>query len=128
MKDIVISATEETPEVVFRAQAGTLMLRGRSLPENAYDFFRPLLIWIESYLHNGDSPPIEMTVKLEYFNSSSNRFLLKMLSLIANKHHRKDRVLIKWYYEIEDELLQEKGECLAELVDLPFEMCPVGVL
>jgi hypothetical protein len=60
-----------------------------------------------------------LKINLDYFNSSSGRYILELLACLEEK---KELVRIVWLCEKEDELMIEKGEEFKSLVDLPFEI------
>ena len=115
-----IPQTEETPEINFNDTQGRLIISGRSLPENAHMFYQPLIDWVKQYAAH-PAGRTELDIKLEYFNSSSGRFLLELLSVLEEKLKDKQSVVVRWYSEHEDELMIEKGEEFSSLLEIPFE-------
>lgn len=116
-----VEPTVDTPEVVYDTASHKLSIRGRSLPEDAWSFYEPIIIWAKDFIENGQK---KLTIEffLEYFNSSSGRYLLELLSTF--EHTAKD-IRILWLIEAEDELMEEKGEEFSGLVELPFDIRPV---
>ncbi|MCH2197736.1 MAG: DUF1987 domain-containing protein [Flavobacteriales bacterium] len=110
-------ATQDTPQVKYDDSANKLVIHGRSLPENAWSFYEPVIGWANELKLNGNTP-LTIEFFLEYFNSSSGRYLLELLSTLERM---KDKVQVVWISEEEDELMVEKGEEFSGLVDLPFE-------
>ena len=53
MEVLTKTATEDTPDVTLDAANGVFEFVGQAYPENAADFFNPILEWLEEY---GDSP------------------------------------------------------------------------
>ncbi len=49
MDKLEIIGTAKTPTVEFSSETGVLELKGRSIPENAIDFFKPLVDWLDDY-------------------------------------------------------------------------------
>ena len=49
MDPIKIEGTPKTPTVIFDGDSGVLEIKGRSIPENAVEFYKPLVEWIGSY-------------------------------------------------------------------------------
>ena len=43
MEPLIIEGTSKTPHIRFDAEQGRLELKGRSIPENSIDFYRPLI-------------------------------------------------------------------------------------
>ena len=112
-----LKATIDTPEVNFDERLNQLVIRGRSLPEDAWSFYKPILEWVQSLKLNG-ADPLTVELQLEYFNSSSSRYLLEFLSTLEKK--AKDRVQVIWISEEEDEVMEEKGKEFEGLLDLSF--------
>lgn len=112
-----IKATADTPEVCFEASKAELRIVGRSLPEDAWSFYKPLIEWAGS---DGRQVKEKLTVvlNLDYFNSSSGRFLLEMLAALETRGAQHTEVI--WRYDVDDELMQEKGEEFSDLLDIPF--------
>jgi len=124
MDPIVIEGTSKTPSVNFNASTGVLELKGRSIPENSIEFYKPLIEWIEKY---GATPQAKtvVNVQLEYFNTSSSKCILdvfKRLEAIANNGHD---VVINWHYEEDDEDMLEAGEDYQSIIKVPFKMIEV---
>jgi hypothetical protein len=120
MNDIALVASTKTPSVKFNAD-GHLELKGRSIPENSLDFYKPLLEWIESYVQHAQ-PETIVHVQLEYFNTSSSKCLLDLFRRLENI---KSKVTIHWYYEQDDEDMLEAGEDYEAIVNVPFKMIEV---
>jgi hypothetical protein len=118
---LYIPKTEETPEVCFDPEKGLYSIRGRSLPENAFQFYQPILDWVKIFAPHIQSAFV-LELELDYFNSSSGRFLYELLSHLESNAKAKNYVTIRWFCEAEDELMLEKGEELSQLLDLQFEI------
>jgi hypothetical protein len=120
LNDLNISATEETPEVLLSASSGKSFLKGRSLPENAFEFYRPIIAWAKNYVeHNGVG--LEVTLSFDYLNSSSSRFLFEMLHALDQSENSASYV-VRWQTDPEDELMIEKGEELQRLLRMKIEI------
>ncbi len=116
MKAIEIKGTEDTPTILLDKAAGTFELSGRSLPEDAAEFYHPVLQWLTEYATN-PNPATELTIKLEYFNTASSKLLLDVLGKVEPIQG----VKVTWYYFSGDDDMQEAGEEFAELIEVPFE-------
>lgn len=121
MDNIVLQPSPKTPSVNFDAQSGIIELKGRSIPENSLEFYRPLIEWVERYAA-ASKAETNVHIQLEYFNTSSSKCLLdlfKRLETIGNK------VVINWYYEQDDEDMLEAGEDYEAIINVPFKMIEV---
>lgn len=119
MEVLNIKGTQETPEVMFDKQAGVFSISGKSLPEDVKEFYNPLIEWIENY-SNEPNPETNLKVKMEYFNTASSKMLLEIFELFKNLHDSGNKVTVDWYYQEDDEDMQDAGEDYADIVELPF--------
>lgn len=125
MENLVIDATPKTPYVTCNCEEGILLIEGRSIPENSVDFFEPVYAWIDTYMES-PKPKTIMNVKLEYFNTSSSKCILKVLKkLEILQLDKKSEVTINWYYEEDDEDMLEAGQDFDIIISIPFKMVPV---
>lgn len=124
MKNINLEGTSKTPSVNFDANEGRLELRGRSIPENSVEFYETLNEWIIEYGKNPSEETI-FDVKLEYFNTSSSKCLLDLFKLLERINGESTRVEINWYFEEDDEDMEEAGEDYNAIISLPFIKVPV---
>jgi hypothetical protein len=116
MKAIEIKGTDDTPTILLDKEAGTFELSGRSLPEDAAEFYHPVLQWLTEYAAS-PNPSTDLTIKLEYFNTASSKLLLDVLGKVESVQG----VKVTWYYFSGDDDMQEAGEEFAELIEVPFE-------
>lgn len=124
MENIVLQPTGKTPSVNFSFESGIIELKGRSIPENSLEFYKPLIEWVEKYSSQSKAET-NVNIQLEYFNTSSSKCLLdlfKKLEGIGNK------VTINWYYEQDDEDMLEAGEDYEAIINVPFKMIEVEEL
>lgn len=117
MEVINIAATEDTPKVILDKGSNIFEISGRSLPEDAAEFYQPILDWLDAYA--GDSlPKTNFVVKLEYFNTASSKLILDVLTKLEDV----DGAKVTWYYYDDDEDMEEAGEEFSELIDVEFEL------
>ena len=116
MENLDIKGTEDTPNIMFDKGKGVFEMSGRSLPEDAATFFKPVLDWLEAYKGQANATT-EFAVKLEYFNTASSKLLLDILTKVETI----DGAKIVWFHFEDDEDMKEAGEEFSELVELPFE-------
>ncbi|MFW6222336.1 MAG: DUF1987 domain-containing protein [Bacteroidota bacterium] len=124
MEPIQIEGSPKTPAVVFNSESGTLEIKGRSIPENSIEFYKPLVDWLENYARQ----PLESTkvnIQLEYFNTSSSKCILDVFKKLESIHKNGKEVIINWYYEEDDEDMLEAGEDYESIIRVPFKMIEV---
>ncbi len=124
MEPIIIDGTTKTPAVKLDAENGILEIKGRSIPENSIEFYKPIVDWLEDYAKK----PVKMTqvnIQLEYFNTSSSKCILDVFKKLEAIHKAKNEVIINWYYEEDDEDMLEAGEDYESIIRVPFKMIEI---
>lgn len=121
MEVIKIKGSEDTPNVILDAESNIIEFSGRSLPEDVVTFYAPVLQWIEEYA-KAPNPKTEVIFRLEYFNTASSKILLDILLKFEDILNDGTEVVVQWYFQEDDEDMQEAGEEYSEIVDIPFEM------
>lgn len=123
MEPLIIQATEDTPEVVFDSINNNFKISKISVPEDAYEFYLPIIQWIKKYADN----PSELVViefDLEYVNSASAKQLIQLL-LALEDLSKVTKVSVKWYYESIDEDMQLLGKRFKNLADIDFNFIEI---
>ncbi len=125
MDNLNIAGGGKNPTVNLNAAEGTIELIGRSIPENAVDFYKPIYAWLDAYL-KAPSPNTKVDIRLEYFNTSSSKCLLDVFKKIEKLEKEKtSSVTVNWYYEVDDEDMLEAGEDYDIIIAVPFNMVEV---
>jgi hypothetical protein len=117
--NLKIDKTIKTPEVLIKS--GRIELKGRSIPEDSFAFYIPLLEHITNYLKD----PADKTmviINLEYINSSSKKLLINIFDLLNKKFRRGIPIHIIWQYEEDDEDIFELGKDLKGFYNMPIDL------
>jgi hypothetical protein len=104
MEDLIIQGGNTSPYVEFRTN-GKLKIQGRILTDNAVHTFEPLVQWISKFKVS----KIEFIIDLDYINTSASMQLFSLIRIL-DLNTEIDEVLVKWYYEQDDEDHLETGE------------------
>ncbi|WP_421920057.1 DUF1987 domain-containing protein [Marinifilum sp.] len=121
MNSLVIEGSPKTPSINLDGSNGAFLIEGRSIPENSLDFYKPVMEWLDSYI-NAPQEETDVTIKLEYFNTSSSKCILDVFKKLESIYKRGKKVVINWHYEIDDEDMLEAGEDYQSIVKIPFFM------
>ena len=122
MESIKIDGSPKTPTVNFNAESGNLEIKGRSIPENSIEFYKPIVEWLDRYA-TGAKPKTIVNIQLEYFNTSSSKCILDVFKKLESIHNSKaSDIIINWHYEEDDEDMLEAGEDYQAIINVPFKM------
>lgn len=116
MNDLQIEPTNNTPLIEFFA-SGKLILAGSAFPENAKEFFDPIIDWIIEL----DSHTVDFDIIIEYINTSAAKKLLELLQKLEANDKINTRK-VNWFYQKWDEDSLETGQILSDsLPGISFE-------
>ena len=122
MENFHIKGSTYIPTVNFNAETGILEIEGESYHEYTMEFFQPIFDWLEQYLEESEKA-VTMNFKMSYFNTSSSRRFLELLTTLEDyKMDKEGKVVVNWYYEENDIDMLESGEEYADDVDLEFNL------
>ena len=121
MEKISIDGSQKLTTINFDQDKGLIEIRGKSIPENPKDFYQPLIDWVEEYSGN-PSKITTVNIKLEYFNTSSSKWILNIFKRIVPIYKDGKDVVINWYYDENDEDIYESGEDYQSIVKIPFNI------
>lgn len=116
---ILIDKTPDCPYVNF-SENGVLEIEGRSITEDVFSFWQPLVDWVEQYVKT-PAESTKVTFFFEYTNSSTNKYInemMKHLDICAKNGHN---VSIHWRYEEDDESILMLGQDLDALISIPLK-------
>jgi len=124
MEPILIDGTPKTPTIKFDSATGVFEIKGRSIPENSVEFYKPLIDWLDLYKETPSNKTV-VNIKLEYFNTSSSKCILDVFKKLETIHKAKNEVEVNWYYEEDDEDMLEAGEDYESIIRVPFKMIEI---
>ncbi len=125
MDNFTLEGSPKTPVVNLNATSGVLELKGRSIPENSIEFYKPIYDWVDNYMQVA-KPETTVNIVLEYFNTSSSKCILDFFKKLENLNNSgKTKVTINWHYEEDDEDMLEAGEDYQAIISVPFKMVVV---
>lgn len=124
MANYTLEGSPKTPTVLFEDATGRLELKGRSIPENSIEFYKPLIDWIDRYARD-PRPSTGLHVQLEYFNTSSSKCILDVFKKLELVRTTGNEVTVLWHYELDDEDMLEAGEDYQAIINIPFKMIQI---
>jgi hypothetical protein len=124
MEKLLIDGSAKTPSIEFNGDTGVLLLKGRSIPENSIEFYKPLNDWLDGYSGSPQGKTV-VDMRLEYFNTSSSKCILDFFKRLEKVNGNSTEVHVNWYFETDDEDMEEAGEDYQAIVSLPFSIIEV---
>jgi hypothetical protein len=130
MNALLIDPSDFSPKVVLDPTQNVFEFSGESRPENTSKFYVPIIQWLEQYQSVlywekdkfGQSTPKVFEFKLDYFNSTSAKFIMDVLMQLDKMAQEGYPIKAKWYYDKRDEDMKESGEEFSKLLKkLPME-------
>lgn len=121
MKELVLEAKTDTPGIIFRPEKNEFKIFGKSLPEDAKEFYDPILAYLRRYKETPNAKT-HLEVNLEYYNSASVRKLVSIINIFDQIAQAGNEVSITWLYEETDEVMKENGMDFQDIVSIPFEI------
>lgn len=123
MDALIIKEEEGTPKIILDKENNKFEISGNSLPEDIIGFYMPVYKWIEEYMKD-PNPVTKIVIRLNYFNSSSSKVILDIISILAELSYKGFKVEVEWHYlEMDDDSLQT-GKEFQTFAKIPFSFIP----
>ncbi|KIM11039.1 MAG: hypothetical protein KU37_08000 [Sulfuricurvum sp. PC08-66] len=110
MQNMKIEETKYTPAIELDA-SGAITIVGKSYPENTFEFYAPVMKWVESYFESG-AKKLAVNMEIVYFNSSSSKLFFDLFDLLEENNN--PELIVNWIYDAENESAMEAGEDFKE--------------
>ena len=96
MQNIDIECRDDSPKVTMDFEKGLIEFEGECYPEDAFDFFEPIIEWLRNYLKDTTKETV-VNFKLSYFNSATTQVLFDIFDILDESEH--SSLSINWYYD-----------------------------
>ena len=118
---IKIDETDDTPSVDFDIEKNVLRIAGPSFPENAPDFYNPI---IAEVCNIDQQSPGQLVIELEFsiISSASKKMVYEMLVNLEKIFYLGKSMIIKWIYEGFDEDMVDEGLGYKANLKIDFEL------
>ena len=125
MRDItILKASDESPFVEFNPNSGELKIQGKSLLEDTFKFYSPIMEMLVDHL-NTTNIPLKVSVMFDYLNSSTSRYFMEILLLLEKSSLENS---VSWYHEADDDIILEKGKQFKSICSVDFHVKCMNVL
>lgn len=124
MKAYIKNATANSPKIILDPDNNLFEISGDSRPEHVSNFYEPVFIWIDTFLseliEKGIKNKILLKIQLNYFNSASEKSLLRIAKKMYPFIEAGIPVTIEWSCIEDDDDMRDVGEDFQELSRVPF--------
>lgn len=120
LEKYIIQEEDDTPEIFLDSKEGIIRFKGKSIPENAVSFYKPIIDWLNIYKEN-PADQTKVAFEFDYYNTATDRQLVKIL-LILEEISKNSIVDVDWYYNSGDISMLNDGKKFKELIDLNVEI------
>jgi hypothetical protein len=117
--EIHLPPSDRSPEV-FLHPDGIIKIKGRGFMFNTTDITQKIANWIDTYLCD-PAEITQVTIAFEYLNSFTTSKIVSILRKLVQLNLQDKKLVIKWYYEHDDNDILERGEYMSSTLDIPFE-------
>jgi len=114
MENLKIEETKATPCISFDKDKHILEIKGRSYPGSTKEFYAPVFSWLDNYLKQLTDEQVTVNLEIIYFNSTSSKVLMDLLSILDNEINNGKNISVNWFYEEDNDDMLEFGEELQE--------------
>ncbi len=124
MENYYVDATKYSLKIDMNVKTGIIEMVGSSYPENVNGYFQPVITWLKQFITEINKE-ITLNFHLEYFNTSSSKCLLDIISILEDYHNNDNKVIINWHYRESDEDMLEAGEEFNEDIDIEMNFITI---
>lgn len=103
---LIIEGSKRTPYIIADFDQGLITVSGISLPENPFEYYRPLNEALDGYL--ADKKKTVLEFRIEYFNTGSAVVLRNLIQRLLDSLG--DQLSLNWYYERDDQDIKETAD------------------
>ena len=111
-----VKETRTTPNVLI--DKGEITISGRSIPEDAFEFFEPVIDACKEYTQKPPKNTV-INIHLDYVNSGSKKYLTNILTIFGKNYLEGNGYEIKWAYDVDDEAMLDLGHVLKSIIKIP---------
>ena len=125
MDNYIKEGSFSTPSVNLNATSGLIKFSGRSIPENPVKYYQPIEYWFKNFIQTSPSK-ITFQIHLDYLNTHSTECVLILMKILESYYKSSSAdVKIIWNFDEDDDDIEDLGDDLSTLLDIPFETIEV---
>ncbi len=118
---ITIEPSEDTPTIIMNPNKPEIVLKGSSFPEDAIQFYSPVLEWLDEMEGKFDDTLV-CEFNYSILSSASNKMVFEILLKLEKMSEKGKDVQVKWMYSGYDEDMYDEGRGFKESMNLKFDL------
>jgi hypothetical protein len=117
----------EFPVIQVKDRLKKIEISGYSRMTNPSEYYDQMIQLLENYYAQFKKTLI-IDFRFEYINTASTKWIYQMLVTLQQTVRSEGIVEINWYYEEDDETIQETGEVFRSTLKLPFHLKVIPII
>ena len=117
-------AANDVPTVTVKDRLKKVEIKGHSRMTDPGEFYEQLRDKLEKLFYSFNKTLV-IDIQFEYINTGSSKWLYHVLSHLQDLYMKGGLIEINWYFESDDEVIQEAGEVLQSLIALPINLVTI---
>lgn len=115
---------KDVPVVTVKDRLKKVEIKGHSRMTDPGEFYEKLHERLEK-LYFSFNKTLIIDIQFEYINTGSSKWLYHLFTHLQDLYLKGGLIEINWYFESDDEVIQEAGEVLQSLIALPINLIPI---
>ena len=124
MESYKVNRTNNTPHIYLDIEKRIFEIKGPSYSEDIADVYTPVIKWVEDVVLKLEGELI-CELYFDVLNSVAHKKIFQILILLSNHALEGKKIRVNWYFDDDDEDIQEMGEDLIDLINIPLKLIPV---
>ena len=120
MERLEIPASNNTPHIILDVSSRSILIEGKSFPEDSKEFYRPVIEWMDA-LKATSPKDVTVSFNLFYLSSSSIISVKQFLMKVVEITNAGAKSTVIWAYDEDDDDIKKTGEDYQKLTKLNFE-------
>lgn len=123
LEHMQVASQEDMPLVKFNREKGLLLIKGKSLSENATEFYDPLITIVDNYLCQEEK--ITCYFYFKAFNLSTTKSLFQLFKTLGEYHLLGSKITVHWFADWHNSEMIQTGIDYAEMYGIKVHILPI---
>jgi hypothetical protein len=120
---LIFEGNESEPTIRLESGKNRVSIQGASLPLNAFNFYQPILRWIDMRMSAG-AKNLDLDFDLDFFDTQSAKMILEVMRKARELKTSGVIVTYRWHYAVDDHEMHEAGQDYESIIMHDFIFLP----